>query len=53
MEAINPHALVTSIFFGIALTATGILADGVFSRRARIMMAVLGCCSILVGVSFF
>jgi len=52
MEGNNPHALITSIIMGVALTATGILADGVFGRRARIMMSVLGCCVVLFGVAF-
>lgn len=52
MEGHNPHALVASIIVGVALAATGILADGVFGRRARIIMAVLGCCVVLFGVAF-
>ncbi len=50
MEGSNPHALVASIFVGVGLTATGILADGLLSRRVRNLLAVLGCCVLLVGV---
>jgi len=52
MEGSQPHALVASIVVGVALAATGILADDLFSHRLRVGMAVIGICVILLGVLF-
>jgi hypothetical protein len=50
MQGDQPHALAASIIVGVALAATGILADDLFSHRLRIGMAVIGCCVLLIGI---
>lgn len=46
-------ALVAWVSLGTVVAATGILADGVFSSRVRWGLVFLGCCSVLVGLTFF
>jgi hypothetical protein len=51
MEGSQPHAIFASVIGGVALAAPGILGDSLFSYRVRVVMAVIGCCLILVGVT--
>lgn len=47
----QPHAFVAAVIVGVALAATGILADDLFSHRLRVGMVVLGCCALLAAVA--